>query len=500
MIFLIRQVSIIGLITLFVSACNQQKAKLIIPPIASIEQKYEWVNFDAQKGGTLTTERGSVLEVPADAFIDSLGNLVNGIVELQYREMHDTQGIFLSGIPMEVRSGDKTDILSSAVMWEVRAFQQGHSLELDTANNKTIKASIASSVESSEYDLWNLDENTGNWVNLNAAQPIPNPARIEADSIVKLTKAKLPDLDLSNCVVFNYYDMLDVWKPKDKVFNYYYGSEGSPEKAYTRKLKKRVEGFGMNWVNPNNYYQYATFYGMDYPASMLVWEVEGKIPQHIRNSKEVYYACESVNRHRYRFTFYKYGNSDEIIYSVMASIKMPLKSLYKVGKENWNAEKDSLTTLLEAQEKRMATLGSVLRRMEIAKMGIYNYDILLDKEDILIVDASFTMSNDEILDNEDLMVFVYLEKENTVIRYDQYDMDKFVIYPKADYKIFCVVGPKQMAWLPKADLKEITGLIPLLKNQQRPPVQFKMVEYENNISSSADFNDFLANVENLDYL
>ncbi len=488
----------ISLFALFAGACMRQKTKVIIPPLAGLGQEFEQVAFDAGEGGVLTTEAGSVIKVPADAFIDSLGNHVTGSVQLRYRELHSAQDIFLSGIPMAVKSGSKAEVLQSAVMWEIRAFQDGKPLELDSVNHKTIKTSIASSVEGSDYDLWNLDEENGNWINLASVLPEPNPLRIKEDSLRQMTSATLSELDLSNCVVFNYYHALDVWEmPKDRIFNYYTYEGGTPKKAYTRRIKKRVEGFGINWVSAEGFYENVIYYGKHYPASMMVWDLNEMIPDHVRNNKDLIFESKNVGRHRYQFLF---RNKDwDIVYRVSANIKMPLRTLYREGIENWLANKDSLMAAFEEQEKRFATLGSVMRTMEISNMGIYNYDKLFNKTGDLMVRASISLDNDEQLENDDLMVFVFLDKENTVIKYTQQEMNRFVIYPGADYQVFCVTGPNTMARLPRESLEEIIGDIPQLKGQDRPSVEFKMRAYEKEISTARGFKEFLADVDSYAY-
>ncbi|MDH5400683.1 MAG: hypothetical protein OEX02_21190, partial [Cyclobacteriaceae bacterium] len=150
---------------------------------------------------------------------------------------------------------------------------------------------------------------------------------------------------------------------------------------------------------------------------------------------------------------------------------------------------------LEAQEKRLETLGTVRRTFEISQMGVYNYDVLLDKTRDLTVEASFTLNGEEIENEDDLLVYVYLAENKSVVRYNRYDFDKFVLYPDADYKVFCVTGPGQLAFLPPESLNEIIDLMPVLRNIETPPVNFDMVKYKHNISTPADIMTFLNGAE-----
>ncbi|MFY0628430.1 MAG: hypothetical protein JXR07_19190 [Reichenbachiella sp.] len=480
-------------VLLLLISCAEKKRVAINPPLPEIQPAFASLLFDAAEGGMLSTEKGTRIEIPSNAFIDSLGNIVEGEVELKYRELHDTKDIFLSGIPMEINSESKTEVLSSAVMWEVSAEQNGKSLTLDSANGKTIKTNVASNVLGEDYDLWNFDTEKGEWSNVSSVKPEPNPLRLEAKVKSDSTTQVLNGLDLSNAFVFNYYGLIDVWKPKDRVFNYYYGDKGYPSDRYTRKLKKRAEGFGLQWVQMMNDYESVVYYGKDYPVGMLVWETEKAIPNWVKNKKEGYFRCTKLSRHRYKIVFYK--SYEKPIYSTIANIRMSLKDLYRIGKEDWERNLANLQAELEEQERKYATLTAVRRSFEISKMGIYNYDRLLNEQGDLMVKASFLLEGKEFENRDELMIYAYLSEQNSVIRYYPQDFKKFVLYPGANYKIFCVAGPGKMAYLPEDRFNKLLNAIPSLKNQENPEIVLDLILHDQIVNTGEEFDAFLKGLE-----
>lgn len=485
-------VFLLGIIALIASCSEKQQRAAVAPPIPGQEPAYQTVIFNAEDGGTLITEIGSIIEAPANAFVDSLGNLIEGEVELQFREFSDAEGVFLSGIPMEVSQKNKDNILSTASMWEVRASQNGKSLSLDSANDKTLSTTIASNVDGKEYDLWQFDENSGEWTNISPVEPEANPDIDILKTSNNEAAQKLERLDLSKCFVLNFFGLLDVYKPQDKVFDYFHSYMDREERiSYITKLRDKAEGFNLQWIFTDRDYESAVYYGKTYPAALLVWEADSKLPNRVKRIKDGSFKSEKIGRHRYKITFYNRQNKE--VYSTIASIKMPLKDLYRVGKDNWLALQDSISNQLQIQEARLATLGTVRRTFEVDQLGIYNYDKILNQEESLPVFASLTINGMEAENAEELMVFCYMEDEKSVIRYYFNELDKFILYPEANYKVFCVTGPGKIAYLPDDQLKELVALIPTLKDQEKPQLTLPLITYDGLVNSAEDFRIFLEN-------
>jgi len=107
----------------------------INPPIKTLKPTYQEQSVDANKGGTYIYENGSTVVVPPSAFINGQGGLVEGSVEIKYREFHDYVDFFISGIPMDYDSMGTRYQLESAGMVEIYAEQNGERLKMNPSTS-----------------------------------------------------------------------------------------------------------------------------------------------------------------------------------------------------------------------------------------------------------------------------------------------------------------------------------------------------------------------------
>ncbi len=142
----------------------------INPPFENIKPTYEKAVINVNQGGEHVYESGSKITVPPAAFVDNKGELVNGEVDIKYREFHDFIDFFLSGIPMEYDSAGVNYVLESAGMIEIFAEQNG--IRLNVAPGKEINVELVSEIsvpvadreKVPAYNIYKLDEKKRNWV------------------------------------------------------------------------------------------------------------------------------------------------------------------------------------------------------------------------------------------------------------------------------------------------------------------------------------------------
>ena len=134
----------------------------IHPPIKGAEKPFSSYFIDAEKGGSFTHPTGSKIEIPAKVLTDENGNLVSGKVEIKYREFHDQTDILLSGIPMQYDSAGYKYQFESAGMVDIYAVQNGNKISLK--EGETIKIELASRVAGTQFNLYELDTASRNWV------------------------------------------------------------------------------------------------------------------------------------------------------------------------------------------------------------------------------------------------------------------------------------------------------------------------------------------------
>lgn len=117
---------------------------------------------DVAKDTTLLYNTGSLIKIPANSFVDSSGNKVEGLVELKYREFHNVGEIILSGIPMTYDSAGTQYHFESAGMFEMHAFQNGNPVFI--ANEKSIEINLASlDKDKTKFNQYYFNQKTDKW-------------------------------------------------------------------------------------------------------------------------------------------------------------------------------------------------------------------------------------------------------------------------------------------------------------------------------------------------
>lgn len=139
----------------------------INPPIKTLKPTYQIQQVDANQGGTYVYENGSTVVVPPAAFVNGQGGLVEGPVEIKYREFHDYVDFFISGIPMDYDSMGTRYQLESAGMIEIYAEQNGERLQMNPGKELDIKLVhdiYATPGDPLDFNIYHLDTEQRNWV------------------------------------------------------------------------------------------------------------------------------------------------------------------------------------------------------------------------------------------------------------------------------------------------------------------------------------------------
>lgn len=140
---------------------------LVNPPLAALKPAFETRKLNVNQGGVYEYASGSRVVVPAAAFMNDRGRLVEGEVDILYRELTDYVDFFLSGIPMTYDSAGLKYHMESVGMVEIYAEQNGRRLQL--APGKTIEVELVSQVMSPmgaalpQYYVYGLDTLSRNW-------------------------------------------------------------------------------------------------------------------------------------------------------------------------------------------------------------------------------------------------------------------------------------------------------------------------------------------------
>lgn len=132
---------------------------LIAPPSAVLDIPSDTFVLDAGANTSIRQATGSRVHIPKDAFLDADGNVVEGDVEVYYREFNDPMEIALSGITMQYKEGRQSGDFMSAGMLEINASQDGEPLTMNP--DEPIWIELASNRAATDYNLYYLDQEEG---------------------------------------------------------------------------------------------------------------------------------------------------------------------------------------------------------------------------------------------------------------------------------------------------------------------------------------------------
>jgi hypothetical protein len=144
-------------------AVNTEIKSVIKPALTWTNLPYEKFEFDAAIGDTLFTQNGSIIVFPANALVNSKGEIVQGKIVVQSREFNDALDYSIAGIPMAYDSaGIKYTFISSGMI-DIKANQNGEVLHVNPNAKPTLN--LVSTNREKNTNLYKLDTITGVWTN-----------------------------------------------------------------------------------------------------------------------------------------------------------------------------------------------------------------------------------------------------------------------------------------------------------------------------------------------
>jgi hypothetical protein len=154
--------------TSFVVADLASTGCLVKPPLPSSQLPIERFQFPADERQEIRVSSGTILFIPAQAFVDLDGQLAEGSIDLTYEEFHDRAEVFLSGIPMKFSSQGVELPMETYGMFRVLARNKNG--RLDLAPGKNIDLEFVSNSSNSDVNFYHLDSRYGKWVELGKAE------------------------------------------------------------------------------------------------------------------------------------------------------------------------------------------------------------------------------------------------------------------------------------------------------------------------------------------
>lgn len=193
----------------------------INPPFEGLQVEGDVFKVDANKGGIFKNRHGSVLRIPALAFLSKKGKTIkNQSVDVKFTEYKDVIDQIISGIPMEYDSAGVRYMFSSAGMVEIKGFIGDSVVNLNP--EKPIEVEMKSTYKGNEYNFYCLNEKDKKWDYLGKDSVSAHKAGVSSDIT---DKTDIPAINRADIVV-----------PDDLI-------EAELQKApeYKKRKKKRIQ-------------------------------------------------------------------------------------------------------------------------------------------------------------------------------------------------------------------------------------------------------------------
>ena len=398
--------AIILIVILMIAKCNcRTETKLAVrfvnPPVPAADIPFTDYAVDAEKGDTIMYASGSVLLFPKDAFVDKNGKLIQGKVDIKYREFNNPADQFLSGIPMGYDSAGVHYTFESAGMCDIQAFKDGQPVFVNK-NSKPI-INIASQNKDIAQNLYYLDTATGQWINRGKSEilevgkkevTIVSPKPSESD-IAKPVKPSLLDeslpiikvlIDTNSFEELKAYHHLQFQLDKTETG---FDPEASNTSWTDIKLKKG-DMHGMYII------KFTSTYGdkiksveykvrpvlseKDYANALLLYDKQMSVYE---KNIEARLDANKANRDAYM--------KDSISNANIDKENEKTEQLNKII-EAKNAEIEAQNKIVEAQDLQITNINMtrrVLRNFEIDGFGIWNCDKATYPDNFILVNYSF---------------------------------------------------------------------------------------------------------------
>lgn len=398
--------AIIFIVILMIAKCNcRTETKLAVrfvnPPVPAADIPFTDYTVDAAKGDTIVYPSGSVLLFPKDAFVDKNGKVIQGKVDIKYREFNNPADQFLSGIPMGYDSAGVHYTFESAGMCDIQAFKDGQPVFVNK-NSKPI-INIASQNKDIAQNLYYLDTATGQWINRGKSEILevgkkeitivsPTPAE---SNLTKPVKPSLLDesspiikvlIDTNSFEELKAYHHLQFQLDKTETR---FDPEASNTSWTDIKLKKG-DKYGMYII------KFTSTYGdklktveykvrpvlseKDYAKALLLYDKQMSVYE---KNIQARLASNKANRDAYI--------KDSIRNAYIDKENVKTAQLNKII-EAKNSEIEAKNKIVEAQNSQINNENMsrrVLRNFQIDGFGIWNCDKPLPPETYIAVNSLF---------------------------------------------------------------------------------------------------------------
>ncbi|MCC6690821.1 MAG: hypothetical protein IT235_04750 [Bacteroidia bacterium] len=460
----------------------------IDPPVRALDIVADKFVLNTERDTAIVYKTGSIVEIPANSFVDSDGNDVKGEVELRYREFHDPIDIMLSGIPMDYDSAGTIYQFESAGMLEALAYQDNKPLRLKPG--KTIMAHLVSHTNSDDYNVYYLDTAHKKWNYISenthkngTCQPIFDTISLNTEHDFtygfndELKKPRKPKLAATNAKSFS----IDYNKEEFPELSAYDGVKFEPsetDQSYDPSLANKLWEDVYIRKHPDNEHYIVTFNSSKESHSFVVTPVvEGKYYEQAMKEYENRIASYANMLAKRKATERTQGDSLYRLSSFYAGI---------AKKSSLN---DRFNNFINGNYMGASADMLVYRTFQISNMGLWNCDrpipyfslnkLRLDGSPSTFK-ASFTDKNGNALFLK--TAYLMVDNKNMVYPVGKNSFEKFPFNHQCVDKIMGVTYDEKVVYINKKDLNLI--------DENKNYIEFKM-EIANDVKTPEDLKQLL---------
>lgn len=417
----------------------------------ALENVKEAFEIHPQKAQIITTDKGTRIHIPKDAFEDFNGKMITDAITFEVMEFNTRGEIIASNIPMiyENEKGEKEQF-ESAGMFSLDASVNGEPVRI--APDKKMKVEYANTVEGS-FNFYKLKGDSSNW-ELKDTECLPQKNSYKASKEKQLSQLKEEQPS----------------KPK-KVLSY----------------KKGDQIFDIKHHNTSSYAQEL--------LTGLMWKYIGDDPK-----VDPYNNRETFNK---EYSLVSISEMDTSILAYDLSFKtkeeetvdFPAAPVYQgklLDRENKKIARNlkKLEESLRSQKEIAEALereSELMRTFEVEELGIYNYDIKWKDSDLVPFIADFEFEGAE---NEIASVFLLPTDKRIVIKYTPTTYEEFAINPKSKNKIIAILKDNSIYALSNQDLAAMN----LGNIRPNSEVTFTMKKQKEKVTSAAELDEGIASL------
>jgi hypothetical protein len=184
-----------------VASKTNEKVKSAIkiqPPLPELDIPFQQFEINPSQSNVLVSKGGAKINIPANAFLDKDGKVVQSKVTVSFREFYNPLDFYLAGIPMNYTENGIDKAFESGGMVEINASTNNTQLFVNKENK--IKVDVLSWTKSKDFNLYDLDLETGVWMDkgkdkievvsktdaLDSYSEIPSPPKVATVAAFKI--------------------------------------------------------------------------------------------------------------------------------------------------------------------------------------------------------------------------------------------------------------------------------------------------------------------------